>query len=203
MTAMIAPQRGATGSSQMKEKIPSGYKKASIQQFTPEQMQLFQQMFGDLGPDSFLGKLAAGDQSIFDQIEAPAHRQFAQQQGNIASRFSGMGMGARNSSGFQNTMSQASSDFAQNLQSNRQQMQQQAIKELMGMKNQLLAQKPFENALIQKPQNQTAELIGKLLGAAPGLVASFFGGGSPQSAIKGATSIFSNAANTAVNTGGM
>ncbi len=32
----------------MKEKIPGGYKAASLQQFTPEQMQLFQQMFLNL-----------------------------------------------------------------------------------------------------------------------------------------------------------
>ena len=78
----------------------TGAKSLTMQNFSPEQMQMFQQMFGRLGPDSFMGKLASGDQSQFEQMEAPAMRQFAGLQGNIASRFSGQGTGARRSSGF-------------------------------------------------------------------------------------------------------
>lgn len=149
MTAMIAPQRGATGSG-VREKIPSGYKKASIQQFTPEQMELLSQMMENLGPDSFLSRLSKGDESLFEEMEAPAQRQFAQQQGSIASRFSNMGLGARNSSGFQNTMTQASSDFAEKLKSQRLQLRNQAVKDLMGMSNDLLNQRPYENTLVKK-----------------------------------------------------
>lgn len=181
MSAMIAPQRGgATGSAPPKEKIPSGYKKASINQFTPEQMELFQQMFSQLGPDSFLGRLSQGDESMFEQMEAPAHRQFAQQQGNMATRFSGMGMGARNSSGFQNTMNQAASDFSQDLQSKRMELQRQAINDLMGMSNQLLGQRPQENTLVekQKPWWQeagTAFMGGLGKGAGQGAAAAMGG----------------------------
>ena len=53
-------------------------------------------------------------------MEAPALKQFSGLQGNLASRFSGMGSGARRSSGFQNTSNQAASDFAQQLQANKQ-----------------------------------------------------------------------------------
>jgi hypothetical protein len=113
-------------------KAQGGYKPAQMQQFTPDQMQLFQQMFGQVSPDSYLSKLAGGDESMFNQIEAPAMRQFQGLQGNIASRFSGMGSGgARRSSGFQNTMNQASSDFASDLQSQRMGLQRNAIKDLM------------------------------------------------------------------------
>jgi hypothetical protein len=138
----------------MKEKIPSGYKKGSINQFTPEQMNLFQQMFGQVGPDSYLSKLAGGDQETFNQMEAPALRQFSGLQGNLASRFSGMGgLGARRSSGFQNTMSSAASNFAQELQANRQNLMGNARKELFDMSNSLLSQRPQENFMIKK-QNQ-------------------------------------------------
>jgi hypothetical protein len=88
-------------------KSQKGYRPAQMQQFTPEQMQLFQQLFGHVGPDSFLNKLASGDQSQFEQLEAPALRQFQGLQGQTASRFSGMGTGAQKSSGFQNAMSSA------------------------------------------------------------------------------------------------
>lgn len=173
MSAMIAPQRGATGSAQMKEKVPSGYKKASINQFTPEQMELFQQMFSQLGPDSFLNRLSRGDESLFEEMEAPAHRQFAQAQGGIASRFSGMGMGARNSSGFQNTMNQAASDFAQDLQGKRLGLQREAINDLMNMSNQLLNQRPQEQMLIKKQQKEPfwKQLLG-MISPAGGDIAS-------------------------------
>jgi len=148
MSFSVGAQRSGLGFTG--NKVPKGYQTGQIQQFTPEQMQLFQQMFGQVGPESFLGKLAGGDQSQFAEIEAPALQQFAGMQGNLASRFSGMGMGARRSSGFQNTMNQATSDFAQQLQSQRMGLQRQALQDLMGMSNQLLGQRPYEQFLTEK-----------------------------------------------------
>jgi hypothetical protein len=148
------------------DKIPKGYERGQLQQFTPEQMQLFQQMFGQLGPDSFLGRLAGGDQSMFEEMEAPAMRQFGQLQGGLASRFSGMGMGGQKSSGFQNTMNQAASDFAQQLQSQRLGLRNQAIQDLMGMSNQLLGQRPYEQFLTPKSKPFWQQLLMGLTGAA-------------------------------------
>lgn len=155
--------RGAAGSSSGQNMtgnvLPKGSRAGQLQQFSPEQMQLFQQLFGNLGPDSFLAKLAGGDQSTFEQLEAPAMRQFQGLQGQTASRFSGMGMGARNSSGFQNTTNQQTSDFAQALQSQRMGLQQQALTDLMGFSNQLLNQRPNEHFLINKQQPWWQKLI--------------------------------------------
>lgn len=195
MNSMVGYQgfRAPTGFGKGKatgDVIPKGYKGGQIQQFTPDQMRLFSQLFSNVGPESYLSRLAGGDESLFEEMEAPALRQFGQLQGNIASRFSGMGMGARKSSGFQNTMGQAASDFAQDLASRRQGLQRQAIIDLMGLSESLLGQRPYERFLTQKPENKTAELIGKLGGAVPGLISSFMGGGSPGSALKGALSIF-------------
>lgn len=144
------PSFGMSGSSGYKDKMPSGYKSGRMKNFTPEMMDFFSQLMDMLGPESFLSQLAGGSEEAFDEMEAPALRQFGELQGNLASRFSGMGMGSRNSSGFSNTMNQASSDFAQNLQSQRQQMRMNAIKELQGMGNQLLQQKPYENFAVKK-----------------------------------------------------
>lgn len=150
-TQMSSLPKGAFTS---KEKIPSGYKKFSIAQFSPEQMELFKQLFGNLGPESFLSQLAGGDEDIFRQMEEPAIRQFNETLGGIGSRFSGMGMGGRKSSGFQNVTSSAAQDFASQLQSNRHNLQRQAISDLMGFSNQLLGQRPFETGLTQKePSN--------------------------------------------------
>lgn len=164
---------GATGSG-AGNKVPSGYKVGQLQQFTPEQMQLFQSLFGHVGPGSYLSRLASGDQSMFGEMEAPAMKQFAGLQGDLASRFSGMGMGSRGSSGFQNTMNQASSDFAQGLQSRRQDLQRQAIGDLMGMSSDLLGQRPHEKFLYEKKKPFWQQLLGGDMG--------IFGGGGENMA---------------------
>lgn len=168
----------------MQEKIPSGYRKFSLQQFTPEQMELFSQLFGNLGPESYLSKLAAGDQSQFAEMEAPALRQFNELQGGLASRFSGMGMGARKSSGFQNASSAAAQDFAGQLQSNRQGLQRQALMDLMGYSQSLMGQRPFEQGLAEKRQKQPSG-VGGLIGAGLGGAGGFLAGG-PMGAMQGA-----------------
>lgn len=149
-------------------KIPKGYKQFQIQNFTPEMMELFKRGMEQLGPDSFLARLAAGDESLFAELEAPAHRQFAGKVGDIASRFSGQGMGARRSSGFQNTMTQAGSDFAQDLQAKRLGLQRDAIRDMQAFTNQLLNQKPYETGLVEKQQKQGGSWGGAASGAASG-----------------------------------
>lgn len=162
-------------------KSAPGYR--TMQKFTPEMMQLFEHMMSQLGPDSFLSRLAGGDQSMFEQMEAPALQQFAGLQGNLASRFSGMGMGAQKSSGFQNTMNQASSDFAQQLQSQRLGLQRQALSDLSGMSNLLLQQQPY--AMVGKRQSGGSSGWGGLIGAGVGGLAGMTTG-NPYWAMQGA-----------------
>lgn len=175
------PNTSSTGS--FKEKIPSGYKKGALQQFSPEQMQLFQQLFGHVGPESYLSRLSSGSPEAFQEIEEPALRQFGELQGNIASRFSGMGgLGARKSSGFQNTVNTAASNFAQNLQAQRQGIQRQALLDLMGISHELLGQRPYEQFLVQK---QRKPGFGGAIGAGLGGIGGFLSGG-PSGAMQGA-----------------
>ena len=165
--------------------IPSGYEKGRLQQYTPEQMQLFQKSFGKVGPDSYLSRLAGGDEELFNEMEAPAMRQFSELQGGLASRFSGQGSGARRSSGFQNTSSAAASNFAQQLQAQRQGLQRQAIGDLHSMSQDLLGNRPYENFLQQKQQKQGFDW-GGAIGAGVGAVGGFFEGG-PMGAMSGAS----------------
>lgn len=148
--------------------VPKGYKTGQLQQFTPDQIKLFKSLFSQLGPNSYLSKLAGGDEELFNEIERPAFRQFGELQGNLASRFSGMGLGARNSSGFQNAMTQAGSDLASQLSLQRQQLQQNALQELFGLSNTLLGQRPYERALVEKPQKQPSFLEQLALSSASG-----------------------------------
>jgi hypothetical protein len=185
MTSMIGNtgMRSATGGSTGQNMTGNtsmqklgGYRHFKTQTFTPEQMQLFSQLFGQVGPESFLAKLAGGDQSMFEQLEAPAMRQFQGLQGQLASRFSGMGTGARKSSGFQNTANQAASDFAQQLQSQRLGLQRQALGDLMGFSNQLLGQRPYEQFAQPKGRSFLEDLtLGTIAGGSEVLKGLFSG----------------------------
>ena len=190
---MTSSMNGATGKrgsngSRTGDVVPKGYQKGQLQQFTPEQQQLFSQMFSHAGPDSYLSRLAGGDEDTFNQIEAPAMRDFQALQGQIGSRFSGMGTGGRKSSGFQNTVNQASSDFASDLASRRHSLQRQAIQDLMGLSNDLLGQRPQDRFLVEKQQKQNpwAEIGGRFAAAVPGAIAGFAAGGPPGAAVGGA-----------------
>jgi hypothetical protein len=171
---MNAGSSSNTGSMQ-KDIIPKGYRKGQLSQFTPEMMDLFNQLFSHLGPDSPLSRMASGDQSYFDEMEAPALRQAGALQGNLASRFSGQGMGGRHSSGFQNSSSQSMNEFAQGLQSKRSEMMMQSIRDLMGSSNMLLGQRPYENFLVQKEHKDTSggwgDIAGGIASALPYLLA--------------------------------
>ncbi len=98
---------------------------------------------------------------------------------SFASRFSGFGMGARRGSGFQNYQNQATADFAQDLQSKRLSLQQQAIKDLHGMSQDLLGNEPYD-LMKDDPENKKKPWWQKLLGGAAPLIGAgagaFFGG---------------------------
>lgn len=176
MNSMIGSTGMAGPSGKMGNKAPSGMKVGQLQNFTPAQMQLFQQMFSQVSPESFTSKLAGGDPSMLQQMEQPAMRQFNQLQGNLSSRFSGMGTGGRHTSGFQNEASAAGSNFAQDLQSQRQALQRQAIQDLMGMSNSLLGQRPYEQFLYEKPQSSGSNFLSGALPFVGGAVGGALGG---------------------------
>ena len=170
--------------------IPKGHRLTQLQNFDPEQMQLYEQSMGHLGPDSYLNRLASGDEELLRESEAPAWRDFQESQGQLASRFSGFGMGGRHGSGFKNAANQQSQDFAMQLQSRRQDLQRQAISDLMGFSNQMLNQRPYERSLQEKPEKKSSgwgSIAGGLIG---GIGAPFLGidpmtGASAGSAIGG------------------
>ncbi len=152
-------------------KAPRGFE--TTPNYNPGQMDLYAQQYQYTNPNSMTGKLASGDQSAFAEIEAPAMRQFSELQGQNASRFSGAGMGARRGSGFKNDMSQATSNFAQDLQSKRQGLQRQAIMDMMGFSNQILGQQP--HGLQEKKKSWWEQLLGAAAPAVGGLVGSALG----------------------------
>lgn len=145
----------------------------TYEQLSPEQRQRFQELIQQSGMSAgmqYLQGLASGDESTFAESEAPAMRQLGEMQGSLASRFSGMGMGGRKSSGFQNAVGGQAREMAEDLAAKRQGMRSNAIQSLMGLNQSLLNIQPT-GQYMQAPRQKAnlwspgAEFAGSLLGA--------------------------------------
>ena len=164
--------------------VPSGYREGQIQQYDPKQQRLHNRLFDLVDRDSYLYKLAHGDESFFDEMEQPAWKLFGEAQSQTANRFSQLAPGAMSSqrgSGFQNQLGQEYSDFASKLASNRQNLRRQAISDLMGISESLLSHRPKEKFVSGKRQKDPSFLENLALagvhGATSGGLSSLLGGG--------------------------
>lgn len=181
MSSSMVGATGMTGN-----QIPKGYKMGQIQNYTPQQMELANQQFQNLQNSPMQG-LARGDQGAFDQLEAPALRQFGQLQGQNASRFSGMGMGGRHGSGFNIEQTSGAQEFAEKLQAQRLGLQRQAQQDLWKMSNDLLDQKPYNNFMKEKAPKKPS-FFQRAVGIAAPLAGAAIGGaaGGPMGMAMGA-----------------
>jgi hypothetical protein len=150
---------------------PKGHRQ--YQQFTPEQMDIFGRSQELVGPDSYLSRLANGDQSMFEQMEAPAWKLLGQAQqslGNRYSQFAPGAMSAQRGSGHGQAQNQLSSDFAQDLASRRMGLQRQATLDLFNMSQELMGQRPYAlQERQQKQQSGWGGLFGAGIGGLAGL----------------------------------
>lgn len=191
MNPMNNTGRNLRGSFSGGDIVPKGYQQGQLSQFTPQQTQQFKSMFQHVGPDSYLARLASGDQSAFGEMEAPAFRQFNELMGSLGAQFSrgsgGQSLGLGGSSGFQNAQTAAASNFAQDLASKRNDIKRQALMDLFGMSESLLGQRPYDRFFAPKPQDsgflsQVGHGIG---GAIPGAAMGFLTGGPAGAAAGG------------------
>lgn len=158
--------------------IPRGYAAGSMQKFSPEQLELFKSLFSQVGPSSQLGQLASGSEAGFAPYEEMANRKFQEYAGQLGSRFSGQGIGAQRGSAFKNAQGQAAQDFALQLANQRQQLQSQALGDLMNYSQMLLGQEPEENFLYkqQKKPKWWEQALGVGLPIAGAAAGGYFGG---------------------------
>lgn len=166
----------------------TGYNQVQVPRLSPEQMSLFKQVFSQIQPGltgalGHLGDLAGGgNEETWKQLEAPALRQFGQLQGNIASRFSGAGSGARRSSGFQNALSGAGADLAERLQSQRLGLQQDAIGQLLGLYGNLMGTQTQDTGFLPRQKPWWQQLLLGLNQAGSQAVGNFAGIGASKAA---------------------
>lgn len=142
--AQYKPYQGPSGYGNIDTPKVSGYK--TIPSKAPGAMNLYRDLLekiggGATGGADFLSRIAQGDEDIFNQLEAPAFRNFEKFLGQAGTRFSDLG--ARDSSYFENAVSGAGREMSENLQSQRVGLRQQAIESLLGQSQQLLNYEPY------------------------------------------------------------
>lgn len=170
----------------------AGYNVVRHQKFGPQQMELFERLFSQVGPESQLAQLAAGSEEGFRPHEQAAQRDFQKYMGQMGSRFAEMAPGAqsaRRSSGFGIEGGEAAQSFAERLAGQRQQLQRQAIQDLMGISKDLLGQDPYETYFVKPSQQEERPwwegLVPGATAAAGAGIGGYFGG--PQGAMLGGT----------------
>lgn len=142
-----------------------GFQSIQTPNFNPQQMQLFQQLLGNIGGGAgqglnYLSGLAGGDEQSFEQMEQPYYDAFSKLQGQTATRFSNLG--ARDSNAHDLAQQGHETDFASLLGSQRHSIQQNAIERLLNQSNSLLNQRPYETSYLQKPKkNNFMDLLGQ------------------------------------------
>lgn len=113
---------------------------------------IYQKLFG----------MARGDAGTFDQLEAPALRQFQEQIApQIAQRYAGSGISG--SSGLNNSLAGAGANLAENLQGQRLGLMQQSMHDVLHLGDLLLGTPTQQYGLYQK-ENQGRDWM-QLLGS--------------------------------------
>jgi hypothetical protein len=178
--------------------IPAGVKTPNqtgrdvvqMPRMSPEVMRMWQELSSSIGPGvkQSLGDISTmakgGTPEYWQQLEAPAKRDFGAIQGNIAARYGHAG--ALKSSGFQNVMSGQARGLAESLQAQRLNLQQSARDQLLNLYTQLMGNDPYEMALVekQKKPNYFNKIMQAGLPIAGGIAGGIFGG--PSGAVMGA-----------------
>lgn len=153
-------------------KPPKGFSQYSLPAMGPGQTDIYGLLKnnfmqgGGNALQNLLG-MAGGDQSAFSQLEAPMMQKFQREiLPGIANRYSGSGISS--SSGMQNAMATAATDFGTNMQAQRMNMMQQSIRDVLGLGEHLLGTPTQQFGLVKKDNivNQLMQLLGMVGGGA-------------------------------------
>lgn len=151
-----------------------GYNVSQLGLLDPQQQQIFQSLAGSLGGGlgPLLGMLqeqAMGRGQAFEPGEQAATKFFREQvTPRIAEQQTAMG-GAR-TSGMLNRLQEAGTGLAEQLAMNRQQLQQQAMQNLLGLSQNILGTKTQQQFFTPTRGTQLLHLLGQLLGQGPRIV---------------------------------
>jgi hypothetical protein len=131
--------------------------------FDPQQQSLYNQIYSGIGvnPTQEYSRMASGDESYYAPQEQQALRQFREQvMPTIASRF----VGRLGGSAAQGAFAHAGANLSQDLYAERQNIRQNALKNLASIEDNLLNKKTFERHVVDKPDlwDKLQPLLGTL-----------------------------------------
>ncbi len=146
----------------MSANLPTGYDLLQIPTMGQDQRGIYDMlrsiMQGGQGGFDLMGKLAGGDISQFEQMEAPAMRQLQESiLPGIAQRYGSQGVGQ--SSGFQQAATAAGTNLAEMLQGQRMGIQQQSLAQLLGLGKQLLGTPTEQFGIGEQQEGALAGLL--------------------------------------------
>jgi hypothetical protein len=150
----------------------SGYRVKQIPTMGPQQKGLYDELYGSIRPAlgpaaNQLSQIASGSPEAFQQLEAPAFRQFREQLLPQLAQQQTTRHGRGRSSGYLNRLEGATSNFAQDLQAQRMGLQQNAMSQLFGMGQNLMNTQTQQPFLQQKTSSRLLEALGGLFGRSP------------------------------------
>ena len=147
--------------------LPKGYSPVSIPRYNPQQNKILQNLLGKLGmyggqSVDTLGQMAAGSNEYFTGRENQAMDFFNNRLlPQIKQQYANQGM--LGSSAFGGTMAQAGADLSSGLYNQRQDLQRQAIQDLLGLTQSLSTTPTQEYGFLAKPEKKKFDW-GSLLG---------------------------------------
>ena len=179
----------------------SGYRGYVGSTMDPLQQSLYQSLIGGISanPAEMYSQMAKNPEEYYRPIEQAALQQFRDEvMPSIASRFAGRLGG----SAAQGALARAGSDITSALSMQRQQMQQQALQNLLQLEQSLLNKPTFERHLFEKQRkpsvwDQLSPYLGKLLKAGGAAGVGFLTGGPGGAALGALGSIGSDMAQNA------
>jgi len=185
MTSSLSGSTGPTGN-----QIPKGWRTGRLQQYDPMQMGVYQNLGQFVSPGSQLSQAASGSEAGFAPFKETARRALQENTGGLASRFSELApgaMSARKGSGFKIESGQRAQDFALALATKRQELQQQALSDLLGISHTLLGARPYQQFMVPKQYKQRPDKLGQILGVGLPIAGAAAGGafGGPMGAALG------------------
>lgn len=153
--------------------LPKGYSPVVVPKYNDQQQDFLKNLLSKLGGSSMdalgqLGDMAAGKGGAFDNMENQAMNFFNNKLApSISQQYAHQGM--LGSSAFQGALSQAGQGVTEDLYNQRQSLQQQSIRDLLGLSERLGTNQMSDYGIMPKPKKEKfnfgslASLLGKFL----------------------------------------
>jgi hypothetical protein len=170
-----------------------GYNRTAIplmNEYSRDQLRNYMQQISPYttGAIDTLGQRAGGQGGMDEYKKAMISRYQQEDLPSIMQQYGGQGSGR--SSGMQNALAAGAQNLGQNLAARREDMQSQAIQQLLGLNSDFMNMKDYEHGFSEIPESMLSKFMTKGLPAAADLAGTFMGYGPVGTYAKTAVNMF-------------